>query len=649
MSRASFALALVSLVSLASLVACGGAPPAPKTAAPVPSAPAPVTAPAATAPGEDGAKVPIALDDATWGNRDALVTIVAFEDFQCPYCARVVPTLEKLETEYGPEKLRVVFKNLPLPFHANARAAAEAAEGARSIGGNQAFWKFAASAFADQKSLGADAYAKWARDAGVDATAFADPARAKAWSAKIDRDLDVARKVGVDGTPAFFINGAMVSGAQPAEAFEQIITAAMSQASALVAKGTPRDQVYVKAADANYEAPKEEEADAPDTHVYKVPIGASPVRGGKDAPVTIIELGDYQCPFCRRAEETLGKLRAKYGDNIRIVWKDAPLPFHDRAEPAAELALEARAEKGDAGFWAAHDALFAAKGLADADLEGIARDLSLDVAKVKQAIAKQTHDKSIDADGEVADGFGASGTPHFFINGRRLVGSRPVEQFSTIIDEEISKASALASKGVPASGIYDALTKDGVGMAGPEKKATPALPKAAPSRGDAKAKVVIQEFADFECPFCKMAQESMDKLLAAYPGRVRVVWRNMPLTSIHPDAQLAAEAAMEVLAQKGAAGFFKMQALLFENQRVDGGLQREALDGYAKQLGLDMKKWAAALDGHTHKDEVDVDVHAAESAGLQGAPAFFINGYFLDGAQPYKSFKRAVERALAEH
>jgi hypothetical protein len=141
-------------------------------------------------------------------------------------------------------------------------------------------------------------------------------------------------------------------------------------------------------------------------------------------------------------------------------------------------------------------------------------------------------------------------------------------------------------------------------MAGPEKKTAPTLSKAAPSRGDAKAKVVIQEFADFQCPFCKMAQESMDKLLAAYPGRVRVVWRNMPLTSIHPDAQLAAEAALEVLAQKGTAGFWKMQSLLFANQRVDGGLQRESLDGYAKQLGLDMKKWAAALDGHTHKDEV---------------------------------------------
>jgi protein-disulfide isomerase len=126
------------------------------------------------------------------------------------------------------------------------------------------------------------------------------------------------------------------------------------------------------------------------------------------------------------------------------------------------------------------------------------------------------------------------------------------------------------------------------------------------------------------------------------------VWRNLPLNQIHPDAQLAAEAALEAQAQKGQAGFWKMHALLFANQGVDGALQREALDGYAKALGLDMKKWAAALDGHTHKDAIDADVKAADAAGVQGAPAFFINGYFLDGAMPYKSFQRLVDRALSE-
>jgi protein-disulfide isomerase len=444
------------------------------------------------------------------------------------------------------------------------------------------------------------------------------------------------------------VNGALIGGAQPAEAFEQVINAALAQANALVAAGLSRDELYLKATDVNYERPKADEPAAEDTHVYQVPVGASPVRGRKDAKVTIIELGDYQCPYCRRVEETLAKVREKYGDDVRFVWKDAPLPFHDRAEPAAEVALEARAQKGDAGFWAAHDALFAAKGLADDDLEGVARDLHLDVAKVKQAIAKRSHEAQMDADGEVADGFGASGTPHFFINGRRLVGSQPLEKFASVIDEEIAKAKALEAKGTAPKDVYAALIKDGVPMAGPEKKSPPAAPKTAPARGDAKAKVTIQEFADFQCPYCKLAQETVDKVVAAYPGRVRVVWRNMPLSEIHPDAELAAEAAVEAGEQKGVATFWQMHALLFANQGIDGGLKRDALDGYARQLGLDMTKWAAALDGHTHKDAVQADLAAGVASGLEGAPAFFVNGYFLDGAVPYKTFKRVVDRALAE-
>ncbi len=72
----------------------------------------------------------------------------------------------------------------------------------------------------------------------------------------------------------------------------------------------------------------------------------------------MIEFSDFQCPFCRRVEPTLKGLRDKYGDKVRLVWKNEPLPFHPRAEPAAEAALEVRAEKGDKGFWDAHDKLF---------------------------------------------------------------------------------------------------------------------------------------------------------------------------------------------------------------------------------------------------------------------------------------------------
>ncbi len=335
---------------------------------------------------------------------------------------------------------------------------------------------------------------------------------------------------------------------------------------------------------------------------------------------------------------------------MRIVWKHEPLVFHPHAEPAAELAMEARAEKGDAGFWAAHDALFASQPkLEEADLESIARDLKLDVAKVKDAIAKHKYEKAIDEDSLLGDGFGANGTPHFFIDGRRLVGAQPLEAFTAIVDGELATTKTLAAKGVARSAMYEALTKDGVGPVEPEKHDVPPAAADAPMRGGASAKVVVQEFADFQCPFCQRAEAAIDRVVKTYGSRVKVVWRNMPLLpSMHPDAELAAEAALEAQAQKGQAAFWKMHDLLFANQGVDGALQRAALDGYAKEMGLDMTKWAAALDGHTHQAAIEADQKAAEAGDIGGTPSFVINGYSLSGAQPYAKFRQLVERALGD-
>lgn len=113
----------------------------------------------------------------------------------------------------------------------------------------------------------------------------------------------------------------------------------------------------------NFTAPKEEVEDEEpvDTAVWKVPVGRSPVRGKADAPITIVEFSDFQCPFCKRAEPTIDEVRRTYGDKVRVVWKDEPLPFHPRATPAAELARFAYAKKGQDGFWKVHDALFASQ------------------------------------------------------------------------------------------------------------------------------------------------------------------------------------------------------------------------------------------------------------------------------------------------
>ena len=214
-----------------------------------------------------------------------------------------------------------------------------------------------------------------------------------------------------------------------------------------------------------------------------------------------------------------------------------------------------------------------------------------------------------------------------------------------MIDEEIAKAEDLVKKGTPKARIYATLMKDAKGPPPPETKTVPAPGKANPSRGPANAPIVVQMFSDFQCPFCQRAVPTVESLEKAFPGRVRVVWRNFPLP-FHTHARLAAAAALEAFAQKGNAGFWKMHDLLFAGQKQPDGLERAALEGYAQQIGLDMSKFRAALDDGRHDAAIQKDEAIAKTAGINGTPAFVINGYFVSGAQPLGAFKKVVNLAL---
>jgi protein-disulfide isomerase len=594
--------------------------------------------------------IPVTSDDPVWGNRGAPVTIVEFSDFQCPFCSRVEPTMDQVRSTYGPDKVRVVWKNQPLPFHDKAKGAAEAAQAVFALKGSEAFWKFHKSAFTNQKDLGPESYEKWAVAAGVDAAAFKKELASGKHKKKVDEDQQLANKVGANGTPAFRINGAELSGAQPFEKFKELIDKELGKANAKIAAGTPKDKVYVAMSSENFKAPAkkgddEEEGEKEDTKtVWRVPVGNSPILGNKDAIVTIVEFSDFQCPYCKRVEPTLKEVRDTYKDKVRIVWKHEPLPFHPRAIPASALTLEARAQKGDKGFWDAHDKLFEIQPkLDDADLEKAAEDLKLDTKKVMAAIKDGKYKKDIDADMELGDDVQASGTPHFFVNGRRLVGAQPADKFKKIIDEEIKKFEDQKGK-VAASAWYDHLMKDAKGAPEPEKKQAPPVPAGNAFKGGANAKVVIQQWSDFQCPFCSRVEPTVNEITKNYGDKVKVVWRDKPLP-MHPNAPLAAEAGREALKQKGPDGFWKMHEKMFANQQK---LAREDLDGYAKEIGLDMTKFKAALDNRVHKAAVDADDKAGTDLGISGTPAFLINGYYVSGAQPYQKFKKLIDRAMAE-
>lgn len=611
----------------------------------------------AAAGGEEDAAVPVDARNPTWGNRTALVTIVEFADFQCPYCRLGEIAMARLRAQNGPETLRIVWKNSPLDFHEEAHPTAEAAAAVFEQAGNLGFWRFHHSAFAGQTDLGLDNSVAWAKDAGVtDGAGLRAGLLSHRWAPAVDADLAEGARLGVRGTPTFFVNGIMVVGAQPAEKFQALVDEQAQAARAKLAGGTAPDRLYAEMARENRAVappPAADDDDDGDTKtVFKVPLGTSPVRGSPDALVTIVEFADYQCPYCERAEETLKALEGEYGDKLRVVFKDEPLSFHEHAEAAAEAALQVREEKGDPAFWLMHDALFAGQDdLADETLVRIAAQLGARPDRVKTAIAKRTHLRAIEDDLSLSDDLQAEGTPHFFINGRRLMGSQPKAKFEAIIDDELKKASALVASGTPPRGVYDALMKAGQDPPPPEMRDLPAsIPAGDPWRGAAKPKVTIHEWSDFQCPFCSRVEPTLKELLQEYGTRVRIVWHDLPLP-MHPAAPVAALAAREALAQKGMTGFWSMHDTIFEHQK---GLDRDALDGWGKDLGLDMGKWKTAIDGATRQADVDADGKAASDVDIHGTPGFLIAGagatraYYIAGAQPYTRFRKLVERALGE-
>ena len=164
-----------------------------------------------------------------------------------------------------------------------------------------------------------------------------------------------------------------------------------------------------------------------------------PSLGGANAPVTVVEFSDFQCPFCLRVAPTLKRLRDAYGDRVRIVWKDFPLTsIHPQAFKAAEAGQCAR-EQGK--FWEYHDRLFAnQQALQPESLKKYATELGLDAAKFNACLDTAKYAERVQEHMGVGNSLGVSSTPSLFINGRLVSGAHPYETFAAIIDEELQRA-----------------------------------------------------------------------------------------------------------------------------------------------------------------------------------------------------------------
>jgi protein-disulfide isomerase len=170
---------------------------------------------------------------------------------------------------------------------------------------------------------------------------------------------------------------------------------------------------------------------------YDIKVGNSPIRGAKDAKVTIVEWADFQCPFCVRVNPTLEQVAKEYGDKVRFSFKHLPLSMHSKAR-AAHQASEAAHRQGK--FWEMHDRIFAKpKDLSPETYLRYANEIGLDIDQYNKDLASTSVRKVVDDDLALARELGVTGTPSFFINGRFLSGAQPYQSFARVIDEELAK------------------------------------------------------------------------------------------------------------------------------------------------------------------------------------------------------------------
>jgi protein-disulfide isomerase len=576
------------------------------------------------------------------------VTIVFFTDLECPYCSRAASTLDALERRYGADRLRIVVKHNPLPFHRAARRAAEVTQAVRDLGGSKKAFEFMTLAYVAQEQLATEPYVAWLKQLGIDPKAVLERVSSPALAASIDRDMKLALSLGANATPSFRINGRTLEGALPLEAFSEIIDEELAAARSTAESGIATNEIYAQRVLLNGSVragPAPEPPALPEEMaVYKVPLEGAPLQGPPDAPVTIVAFVDYECPFSKRVKPTLDALLQSYPSDVRLAVRQNPLSFHPRALPAARLALEARAQQGDSGFFAANARLLDSSSLDEPALLAIARELRLDDKRVRSALSSDRHDKTVHRDQLVAARFRATGTPHFFVNGVRLSGAQPLATFRTLVDDRLEAAQAMVANGVRRGDVYAEILKVATDAEEPEHKEVGPPPADAPSRGPRNARLVVQTFTDLQCPFCARGHAVLEELERRHPGKLRIVFRHLPLP-MHEHARPAARVALRARQLGGDTAFWRVVDALYHGQGDADAFSDAQFRRCAIAAGVSAEELASAASDASLDAAIDRDLAAAEAAEIRSTPIFSINGYIVRGAQPIAAFENVLDHA----
>lgn len=591
------------------------------------------------------------------GNPNAKITIVEFSDYECPFCKKAEPTVEEILKAY-PNDVRVAFINRPLPMHKNAIPAAKAAVAAMKLGGVDAYWKMHAKCFENNKALTTDNFKKWAGEIGLDPAAFEVAMNSDEVKQYVDKSNKVAEANGITGTPAFFINGVKVSGAQPFAKFKATIDAEIKRADDVAkAKNLSGQALYEELVNT---APKPPAPPAPDLSRKMVDLSNAPIiAGDPNAPVTIVEFTDFECPFCAKGNATIHELIEKNPGKAKLIYFAYPLAMHKNA-PLAHKAAEAAKAQGKLVEY--YNILFNNRNKLDRDsLIGYARQLGLDETKFVADMDSPQANAALQADMAKGNKAGVNGTPHFLFNGKAISGAQPLNNFQKLLDEEVKIAEGLAASGVPTDKIYEEVIKRNIGGgAKPEAAPAPApapapvlpmnIPQGEsyvydlsklPMKGNPNAKVTILEFSDYQCPYCLRMEGTVKQILEAYPDDVRFAYVNFPLPPrMHPEARPAAMAALAA-GQQGK--YWEMHEKLFANQR---NLNEAFYIQAATELGLDIEKFKADIKNPDLNGIIQKGMNDSQPFEVGGTPAFLINGFMTYGV-PFDQFKKIIDDEIA--
>lgn len=398
----------------------------------------------APAVSQDVYKVEIPSHAPVWGAEDALVTIVLFDDFECPFCSRLYATYEQLKKDYA-GKIRIAFVNLPLGFHKKAKDAAYLGAAAHKQG---KFWEMYDFLFTKQKEWGhAPDFKEWLEshkdELPADWEALKKEMENKNIENLVAEDIKKATALGLRGTPASFVNGRFISGALPIDSFKKVIDEELKKAEGKNLKGDAlyreiiKDGKPVVAKNNGNKAEKEDP-----NKIYSVSLsGKEAVKGAKNPKVTIIEFSDFQCPYCSKANTMINSVVEKHKNDVKLVYKSFPLGFHKEAKPAAVFAYAAKKVHGNEMFFKIADILYAKqsdwKGKTDEKFEAYAKEAGADWAKIKAEMAKPEIDQIISEDINEAGKHNIRSVPTFFVNGKKVSGAKPAEFFESMLESMI--------------------------------------------------------------------------------------------------------------------------------------------------------------------------------------------------------------------